>query len=78
MLVYVIGYEFGDFVYIIGDVYIYLNYMEQVKFQFSWMFKVLLIVRIKCDVLLLFDFIYDDFEVLNYDFDFVIKVLVVV
>lgn len=35
MIVYIMGLKLGDFVYILGDVYIYLNYIELLKIQFQ-------------------------------------------
>lgn len=78
MLVYVIGYEVGDFIYIMGDVYIYLNYLDQVQMQLFCVFCLLFWLWIVWQVDLIFDFCFEDFEFLDYDFVFVIKVLVVV
>lgn len=78
MLARVTGYEPGDFVHTIGDAHIYSNHMEQVKLQLSRTPKALPTVRIKRDVPSLFDFTYDDFEVLNYDPDPAIKAPVAV
>jgi thymidylate synthase len=78
MLAHVTGYEPGDFVHTIGDAHIYSNHMEQVKLQLSRTPKALPTVRIKRDVPSLFDFTYDDFEVLNYDPDPAIKAPVAV
>jgi thymidylate synthase len=78
MLAHVTGYEPGDFVHTIGDAHIYSNHMEQVKLQLSRTPKALPTVRIKRNVPSLFDFTYDDFEVLNYDPDPAIKAPVAV
>lgn len=78
MLAHVTGYEPGDFVHTIGDAHIYSNHMEQVKLQLSRTPKALPTVTIKRDVPSLFDFTYDDFEVLNYDPDPAIKAPVAV
>lgn len=78
MLAHVTRYEPGDFVHTIGDAHIYSNHMEQVKLQLSRTPKALPTIRIKRDVPSLFDFTYDDFEVLNYDPDPAIKAPVAV
>ena len=67
MLAHVTGYEEGDFVHAIGDAHIYSNHMEQVQTQLARTPKKLPQIRIKRQVTSLFDFKYDDFEVLDYD-----------
>ena len=69
MLAHVTGYEPGDFVHTIGDAHIYSNHMEQVETQLARSPKALPQVRIKRDVASLFEFKYEDFEILNYDPD---------
>lgn len=69
MLAQVTGYEAGDFVHTIGDAHIYSNHMEQVKTQLARSPKPLPRVRLNPDVTSLFDFKYEDFEVLDYDPD---------
>ncbi|SEQ61212.1 thymidylate synthase [Thalassovita taeanensis] len=69
MLAHVTGYEPGDFVHTIGDAHIYSNHMEQVQKQLARTPKPLPTLRFKRDVRSIFDFTYDDFEVLGYDPD---------
>ncbi len=69
MLAHVTGYEAGDFVHTIGDAHIYSNHMDQVKLQLSRTPKALPQLRIKRQVSSIFDFKYEDFEVLDYDPD---------
>jgi len=69
MLAHVTGYEPGDFVHTLGDAHIYSNHMEQVQLQLSRTPKALPNIRIKRDVKSIFDFKYDDFEVIGYDPD---------
>lgn len=69
MLAHVTGYEAGDFVHTIGDAHIYSNHLEQVEKQLSRTPKPLPEVRINRQVGSLFDFKFEDFEVLNYDPD---------
>lgn len=69
MLAHVTGYEAGDFVHTIGDAHIYSNHMDQVQTQLARTPKTLPQIRIKRDVTSIFDFKYEDFEVLDYDPD---------
>ena len=69
MLAHVTGYEPGDFIHTIGDAHIYSNHMEQVEKQLSRSPKPLPQLRLRRDVASLFDFKYEDFEILNYDPD---------
>lgn len=78
MLAHVTGYEEGDFVHTIGDAHIYSNHMEQVKLQLSRQPKPLPQIRLRRKVTSLFDFKYEDFEVLNYDPDPAIRAEVAV
>jgi thymidylate synthase len=78
MLAQVTGYEPGDFVHSIGDAHIYSNHLEQVDLQLSRRPKALPQMRLNSDVKSLFDFKYEDFEVLNYDPDPMIKAPVAV
>lgn len=78
MLAHVTGYEAGDFVHTIGDAHIYSNHMEQVQLQLSRRPKALPQLNITRDVDSIFDFKFEDFEVVNYDPDPVIKAPVAV
>lgn len=69
MIAHVTGYEPGDFVHTLGDAHIYSNHMEQVQLQLSRTPKPLPEVRIKRDVSSIFDFKYEDFEILGYNPD---------
>jgi thymidylate synthase len=73
MLAHVTGYEPGDFVHTLGDAHIYSNHMDQVSLQLSRTPKALPTLRIKRDVSSIFDFKYDDFEILGYDPDPLIR-----
>ena len=66
MIAQVIGLEPGDFVHTFGDVHIYLNHLEQVETQLSREPFPLPEMRINPDVKDLFEFRYDDFELVNY------------
>lgn len=78
MLAQATGYEPGDFVHSIGDAHIYTNHLDQVELQLSRTPKKLPQMRLNPEVKSLFDFKYEDFEVLNYDPDPMIKAPVAV
>ncbi len=78
MLAHVTGYEVGTFVHTMGDAHIYSNHMEQVKLQLSRSPKQLPQIRIARNVTSLFDFKFEDFEVIGYDPDPTIKAPVAV
>ncbi|MFW8593464.1 thymidylate synthase [Cribrihabitans neustonicus] len=78
MLAHVTGYEPGDFIHTMGDAHIYSNHVEQVRLQLSREPKPLPQLRIKRQVTSIFDFRYEDFEILNYDPDPAIKAPVAV
>ncbi|WIY24024.1 thymidylate synthase [Parasedimentitalea psychrophila] len=78
MLAHVTGYEPGDFVHTLGDAHIYANHTEQVQLQLSRTPHPLPQIRIKRRVNSIFDFKYEDFEVLNYNPDPAIRAPVAV
>lgn len=78
MLAHVTGYEAGDFVHTLGDAHIYSNHMDQVNLQLSRTPKPLPKMVIKRQVTSIFDFTYDDFEVIGYEPDGLIKAPVAV
>ena len=66
MIAQVTGLEPGDFVHTFGDAHIYLNHMDQVQTQLSrkpFPLPVMKLNRARKD---LFDFCYEDFELVNY------------
>ena len=67
MIAQVCGYEAGDFVHTFGDAHIYSNHNEQVKEQLSRELKPLPIMIISKKVKSIFDFTFEDFELINYD-----------
>ena len=67
MMAQVCGYEVGDFIHTFGDVHIYSNHEEQVKEQISRKLKPLPVMKLNPKVMSIFDFTYEDFELLNYD-----------
>jgi len=66
MVAQVAGLKLGDFVHTFGDAHLYLNHMEQVEVQMERTPYPLPEMRINPDVDSIFDFQYDDFELVNY------------
>ncbi|SDQ28327.1 thymidylate synthase [Flagellimonas zhangzhouensis] len=67
MMAQVCGYQPGDFIHTFGDAHIYNNHMEQVELQLSRDPRPLPTMKINPEVTDIFDFTFDDFELLNYD-----------
>ncbi len=66
MLAQVTGYQLGDFVHTFGDAHLYLNHLQQAKQQLSREPYSLPQMQINPTVSSIFDFRYEDFELLNY------------
>ncbi len=66
MMAQVTGYQPGDFIWTGGDVHIYTNHLEQVKLQLSRRPMSLPQMKINPAVTSIFDFKYEDFELVNY------------
>ncbi|MEE8338616.1 MAG: thymidylate synthase [Xanthomonadales bacterium] len=66
MIAQVSGLEPGDFVHTFGDVHIYLNHLEQVRTQLSRKPFPLPVMKLNPAIKNLFDFRYEDFELVNY------------
>ena len=67
MIAQVCGLEPGEFIHTLGDTHIYLNHMEAVRLQLSREPRPLPTMRLNPEVISVFDFRYEDFELLNYD-----------
>lgn len=67
MLAQVCDLEPGDFVHTFGDAHIYSNHFEQVELQLSRDFRPLPEMKINPAVKNIFDFKYEDFELVNYN-----------
>ena len=66
MVAQVCGLEPGDFVHTFGDAHLYLNHLEQTELQLSREPRALPKMRINPAVSNIFDFIFEDFELLDY------------
>ena len=67
MIAQVIGLEAGQFIHTTGDTHLYLNHLEQAKLQLTREPRPLPKMKINPDVKDIFDFKYEDFELIGYD-----------
>ena len=67
MMAQVTGLKSGDFIHTTGDTHLYLNHIEQAKLQLTRTPRELPQMKLNPDVKSLFDFRYEDFELLNYN-----------
>ena len=67
MMAQVTGLKAGDFIHTTGDTHLYLNHIEQAKLQLTRTPRDLPQMKLNPDVKNLFDFRYEDFELLNYN-----------
>ncbi len=67
MMAQVTGLKPGDFVHTLGDAHLYLNHMEQVATQLERTPRTLPTMEINPDVKSIFDFKYEDFNLIGYD-----------
>ena len=67
MVAHVCKLKVGDFIHTFGDAHIYINHFDQVKLQLIRKPNKLPSLKIKRSVKDIFDFKYDDFEILNYN-----------
>ncbi len=66
MVAHVTGLKAGEFVHTFGDVHLYKNHVDQAKLQLQRKPMPLPIMKIVRQVDSIFDFQYDDFELINY------------
>lgn len=66
MLAQVCDFELGEFIHTFGDVHLYNNHFEQAKEQLSRTPKTLPEMKLNPHKKDIFDFVFDDFELLHY------------
>lgn len=67
MIAQVCDLEYGDFVHTFGDAHIYQNHFEQVELQLTRDLRPLPEMKINPEVKSIFDFKFEDFELVNYN-----------
>ena len=67
MIAQVCDLGLGDFVHTLGDAHLYSNHLDQARLQLERDFRELPTLKINPKVKDLFDFKFEDFELLNYD-----------
>ncbi|MDH3309949.1 MAG: thymidylate synthase [Gammaproteobacteria bacterium] len=67
MIAQVTGLKPGEFIHTLGDAHLYLNHLEQAQIQLARDPRPLPSMRLNPEKTSLFDFDFDDFELLNYD-----------
>jgi len=67
MVAQVCGLQPGEFIHTLGDTHLYLNHLEQARLQLSRPIKPLPTMHINPKVKSIFDFTFEDFELLGYD-----------
>ena len=67
MIAQVCDLELGDFVHTLGDAHLYSNHLDQARLQLERDFRPLPTMKINPEVKDLFEFKFEDFELLNYD-----------
>ena len=68
MMAQVTGLKPGDFVHTFGDVHLYSNHREQADLQLSRDPLPLPVMKLNPDITSIFDFTYDDFELVGYEY----------
>jgi thymidylate synthase len=66
MMAQVTGLQPGDFIHTLGDAHIYLNHIEQVKLQLTREPYPLPQMKINPERTSIFDFVFEDFQLVNY------------
>jgi thymidylate synthase len=67
MVAQVCNLNAGEFIHTLGDAHLYSNHIEQAKLQLNRDFRPLPTLKINPNVKSIFDFKYEDFELLNYN-----------
>lgn len=67
MIAQICGFEYGEFIHTFGDAHIYNNHLDQVKLQISREPKPLPKMNINPEISSVFDFTYEDFNLIDYN-----------
>ncbi len=67
MMAQVCGYKAGEFIHTFGDAHIYNNHQEQLELQLSRELRPLPTMKINPKISSIFDFDFDDFELVDYN-----------
>jgi thymidylate synthase len=67
MVAQVTGLKLGTFVHTLGDAHIYLNHIDQVKLQLTRNTLPLPQMKMNPEINNIFDFTYDDFQLIGYE-----------
>ena len=67
MIAQVCGYDAGEFIHTFGDAHIYNNHQEQLELQLSREVRSLPKMKINPEITSIFDFTFDDFELVDYN-----------
>jgi thymidylate synthase len=67
MVAQVCGLQPGEFIHTTGDTHLYLNHLEHVELQLSREPRALPKMKINPNVKSIFDFKYEDFELVDYN-----------
>ena len=67
MVAHVCNLKAGKFVHTFGDAHLYLNHLDQAKLQLSRDTKILPQLKLNSEVKNIFDFKFEDIEILNYE-----------
>jgi thymidylate synthase len=67
MMAQACGLEPGEFIHTFGDVHLYSNHVEQARLQLEREFRELPLLKINPAVKDLFEFKFEDFQLVNYD-----------
>lgn len=68
MIAQVTGLQPGEFIHTLGDTHLYLNHIEQARLQLTRSPYPLPTLKINPDVQSIFDFDYEDFQLMNYQY----------
>ena len=67
MVAQVTGLEAGDFVHTLGDAHLYSNHLEQTELQLSRKPFPLPTMKVNPEINSIFDFSFEDFELVGYE-----------